>query len=48
MKIGYDWANGCRMWSMNFAVGVSTELHWDTIGLTGGIRMNFLCILGMP
>ena len=39
---------GCRMWLMNIAVGINTELHWDTIGVTGGSQVNFLCILGIP
>ena len=33
---------------MYLAVGVSTELHWDTIGRTGGNLVNVLWILGIP
>ena len=30
------------MWSMNFPVGVSRELEWDTIGRIGGKTVNLL------
>lgn len=32
----YDWASGCKTWSINRAVGLNTELHWEIIGRTGG------------